>query len=76
MGAVGDPDPKVQAKLAKENGISYRSAIGELIYAMVTCRPDLAFAVTAAAQHSAAPAQIHYDGVKHMLKYLYLTRFE
>ncbi|KAL7479523.1 hypothetical protein ACHAW6_005251 [Cyclotella cf. meneghiniana] len=43
--AVGDPDPKVQAALEKEMGIKYCKAIGELIWPMVTCGPDLSQAV-------------------------------
>jgi len=42
--ASGDPDPKVQTRLAKTMHISYRSGVGELIWAMTTCRPDLAYA--------------------------------
>ena len=41
--AVGDPDPTVQDRLAKTMESSYRSGVGELIWAMTTCRPDMAF---------------------------------
>lgn len=41
---------------------------------MITCRPDLSYATVAAAQNSACPAEIHYHGVRNILKYLYLTR--
>jgi hypothetical protein len=37
LNAKGDPDPKVQAQLAQSVKLSYRSAIGELIWAMTTC---------------------------------------
>ena len=43
--AKGDDDPKVQATLAKTNGFGYRNGIGELIYAVITCRPDLLYGV-------------------------------
>ncbi len=42
--AVGDPDIKAQAQLAKSMQLNYRASVGELIWAMATCRPDLAFA--------------------------------
>ena len=74
LSAKGDPDEKAQANLAKKMGFGYRSGIGELIYAMITCRPDLSYATVAAAQNSACPAEIHYHGVRNILKYLYLTR--
>jgi len=54
--------------------LNYRRAIGELIYALLMCRPDLSYTVIRSAQNSAAPHEIHYHGVRHILKYLYLTR--
>ena len=72
--ATGDPDPNIQLALTKEMGFRYRNAIGELIYAMVTCRPDLSYAVVRSSQYSSCPAAIHYHGVRHILKYLFLTK--
>lgn len=72
--AVGDPDKTVQASLEKEFHFGYRSGIGEIIYAMVTARPDVSTAVVRCAQNSACPAREHYHAVRHILKYLYLTR--
>ena len=74
LNAKGDPDPKAQADLAKRMGFGYRNAIGELIYAMVTCRPDLSYSVVRTSQFSACPAEVHYHGIRHMLKYLFLTK--
>ena len=70
----GSRDAKEQEKLAKQMKFRYRSGIGELIYPMVTCRPDLSYATTRAAQYSAWPAAIHYHGVRHTLRYLYATK--
>ena len=42
--SIGDADEKVQEKLKKEYGCGFRNIIGELIYAMVTCRLDISFA--------------------------------
>lgn len=74
LGAKGDSNDAVQAELAKKYTFGYRSGIGELIYAMITTRPDISYATVAAAQHSACPAEIHYNAVRHILKYLYVTR--
>ena len=60
LAAEGDDDPIKQAKLEKEMSFGYRSAIGELIYALVTCRPDLSYAVVRGAQNSARPHDIHF----------------
>jgi hypothetical protein len=72
--AIGDPDPKVQANLAKKMQLTYRCGVGELIWAMTTTRPDVAFASVKLSQANAAPDEIHYHGVKHALEYLYSTR--
>ena len=61
----GDPDDKSQAALAKAMGCGYRNLVGELIYAMVTCRPDIYFSTVKCAQASACPAEIHFKAVKH-----------
>jgi hypothetical protein len=74
VAATGDPDPKAQAKLAKSMEISYRSGVGELIWAMTTCRPDMAYASVKLSQANACPHEHHFHGVKHALKYLYSTK--
>ena len=74
LAAEGNPDKKHQKDLAKKMGFGYRNGIGELIYAMITCRPDLSYGVVRSSQYSACPHEIHYNGVRHMLKYLYHTK--
>jgi KUP system potassium uptake protein len=72
----GTPDMSYQRKMQKQLKISYRSAIGEIIWAMTTCRPDVSHAVVKAAQFSSCPHEIHYHGVRHILKYLNKTKDE
>ena len=43
----------------RQYGFSYRQAIGELIYAMVTCRPDISFPLIKLSQYSAHLAIEH-----------------
>jgi hypothetical protein len=71
---VGTDDEKELEKLKKEFGFGYRNGTGELIYAMVTCRPDLSTTVVRCAQHSAKPSRYHFQAVRHALKYSYVTR--
>jgi hypothetical protein len=71
--AKGNPDAKVQAALAKQMGFGYRKAIGELIWPMTTCRPDLAQAVVKCSQASAAPTETHYNAIKAIFRYLAAT---
>ena len=70
----GDPDPKAQQKLAKTMQLNYRSGVGELIWAMTTCRPDLAFSSVKLSQSNSCPHEIHYHGLKHALKFLYNSK--
>ena len=69
-----NPDVEYQEKMKKEFGFGYRNGVGEAIWAMVTCRPDISTAVVKCAQNSACPHEVHYKGVKHLLKYLWCTR--
>jgi hypothetical protein len=71
--ATGDPDMKEQAALAKTMQLNYQAGVGELIWAMTTCHPDVAFASVKLSQSNSCPHKIHYHGLKHVLKYLYST---
>jgi hypothetical protein len=64
---IGDADPKSQFALKDKHHVGYRNLIGELIYAMVTCRPDISFATLNCAQSSAAPVDIHYKDGKSVM---------
>jgi hypothetical protein len=72
--AIGDRDPKAQAKLAKQMHLTYCSGVGELIWAMTTTHPNLAFASIKLSQANSCSDKHHYHGVKHALNYLYSTR--
>jgi hypothetical protein len=72
--ATGDPDAKEQATLATTMQLIYRAGVGELIWAMTTCRPDEAFASAKLSQSNSCPHKIHYQCLKHALKCLYSTR--
>jgi dUTP pyrophosphatase len=54
-------------------GFNYRQAIGELIYAMVTCRPDISYPLIKLSQYSSNPAEAHYMAVKDIFYYLKAT---
>jgi deoxyuridine 5'-triphosphate nucleotidohydrolase len=69
-----DPlSPDEQLRLETELGFTYRQAVGELIYALVTCRPDISFACIKLSQYSAAPARCHYSALKDVFRYLKAT---
>ena len=54
--------------------ISYHRGVGELIWAMKMCRPDIAFTSVKLSQANTCPHDHHYHGLKHALKYLFTTR--
>jgi hypothetical protein len=74
--ATGNPNVKVQASLAKEMQLSYHAGVGKLIWAMTTCRPDLAFHSVKLSQSNSCPHKIHYHGLKCALKYLFSTKYD
>ena len=63
-----------EATALKNEHFNYRQAIGEAIYAMVTCRPDISYAVIKLSQYSINPAAIHYKALRHLFRYLALTK--
>ncbi len=72
--STGNPDKNSQLKLAKDMQIDYHSGIGELIWAMMTFRPDLAYSSIKLSQSNSCLQEVHYHGLKHALKYLYHTK--
>lgn len=54
-------------------GFRHRQAIGELMFAAVTCRSDILFATMCLSQCSATPAACYYTAVKRVFRYLWST---
>ncbi|XP_074304163.1 secreted RxLR effector protein 161-like [Silene latifolia] len=50
------------------------SAIGALMYLANNTQPDIAFSVNLLARFSASPTKRHWNGVKHLLRYLQGTQ--
>ena len=63
-------------QLQSNMGFNYRQAIGELIFLMVTCRPDISYPLIKLSQYSNKPAQEHYEAVKHIFKYIKATKLD
>jgi hypothetical protein len=62
--------------MEEEMGFGYRQAIGELIYALVTCRPDISYAVIKLSQYSTRPARVHFEALKTIYRYINATMDE
>lgn len=82
--AKGAPSPlnpgckykKVQkcADTEHELGRRYRQAVGALLYLAGATRPDLAFVTTYMSQFCDSPSEEHWNGVKHILRYVNRTK--
>ena len=68
--AEGTPEYKT---LSDKMGFSYRTVLGELLYAYITCRPDIGYAVVTLSKFASSPAQFHYTALKNVVRYLRRT---
>ena len=50
--------------------VPYLSAIGALMYLANYTRPNIAFSVNLLARYNSAPTKRHWNGIKHILRYL------
>jgi hypothetical protein len=67
----GTPD---HAALAAKHGFSYRTLLGELLYAYVTCRVDISYSTVTLSKFSTCPHDVHYIMLKKVAKYLRETK--
>lgn len=62
--------PKTQEEKEFMEKIPYKSAIGSIMYAMVSTRPDIAHAVGVVSRFMSDPGKAHWEAVKWILRYL------
>jgi hypothetical protein len=74
--ALDDATPldPVERTRADNTRFRYRAAIGELIWPMITTRPQISYPVVKLSQFSSNPAKVHYDAVYGIFQYLFGTR--
>ena len=53
--------------------VSYHSAVGSLMYAMVCTRPDLSQAISIVSRYMHAPEKQHWQAMRWILRYIYGT---
>ena len=56
--------------LEEKCGFGYQTLLGKMMYAYVTCRPDIGYAITAMSKFSTTPSALHYLYLKHVARYL------
>ena len=54
--------------------VSFREAVGSLMYCAVATRPDIVFAVGIVSQHLDNPGWAHWEAVKQIFRYLAGTK--
>ena len=54
--------------------VPYASAIGSIMYAMISTRPDVSYALSMTSRHQSDPGESHWTAVKNILKYLRRTK--
>ena len=54
--------------LERHHGFGYRNLLGELMYAFVSCRPDIGYAVTTLSKFSTCPGDYHFKLLKGVAK--------
>nr|GEW50987.1 retrovirus-related Pol polyprotein from transposon TNT 1-94 [Tanacetum cinerariifolium] len=65
--------PKFEEDKEDMSRVSYSSAVGSLMYAMVCTRPDLAHAVSVVSRYMHNPGKMHWEAVKCIIRYLQRT---
>ena len=65
---------KEHSTLEQEMGFSYRTLLGEMMYAYVSCRLDVAYAITTLSKFTTRPTKLHYQYLKGLLGYLNRTK--
>jgi hypothetical protein len=56
------------------SSIPYASAIGSIMYVMLSTRPDVALALSLTSRHQRNPGMSHWTVVKNILKFLRRTK--
>jgi hypothetical protein len=68
--------PAEKAELERSAGFAYRNAKCEFLYAFVTCRLDIGYAMAEMSKFFSAPAACHYAATKRVYRYLCQTQEE
>ncbi len=62
--------PSTEEDHADMMNVPYASAVGSLMYAMTSTRPDIAYAVSTVSRYMANPGRQHWAAVKWIMRYL------
>ena len=71
MSLSSDQHPKTPAEIERIRGISYASAVGSLMYAMLCTRPDICYVVGMVSGYQPNPGVEHWTTIKHISGLVY-----
>lgn len=74
--AIPPNNEKEKDQLKRDMGFNYRKVIGESLWPMVKCRPDISPHIIKLSQFVDNPAKEHYDAARLLVKYLAATKSE
>ena len=61
-------------ELQEKQGFSYWTLLGEMMFAYISCRPDIGYAITLMSKYGSNPLSFHYHCLKSIAKYLCTTK--
>jgi hypothetical protein len=65
-----DQSPATHEAFEDMKDVPYQCAIGSLMYAATSTRPDIAFAVATLSQFMRNPGRVHWEAAKRVMRYL------
>lgn len=68
------PDSWTEEESSSVDRQLYMSILGSLMFASLTCRPDLAYSVSLLSQWGVDPRQVHLEALTRVLRYLINTK--
>jgi hypothetical protein len=66
--------PSMTDELDCMSKVPYASAIGSIMYVMISTRPDVSYALSATSRYQSDPGESHWTEVKNILKYFRRTK--
>ena len=65
---------KSETQATKKSIEVYQQKVGSILFAAISTRPDIAFAVSRLARHNLNPSEAHHRAADRVIQYLYSTR--
>jgi len=67
---IGYKPHAIQAEQQPVDARTYQKATGSILYAALSTRPDVTYRTSVLGRYAAQPPTLHWEAVKHLLRYL------